>query len=453
MKPKILLINPPIYDFSAYDFWLKPYGMLRAAGYLRGQAEFMLFDFLDRSDGRFPSRHYRSDEWGRGEFYSEPVVKPEVLAQIARHFRRFGLPRRYFHDFIVNRGPFDFAFVQTGMTYWYLGVREVIEEMRQNSPQTKIILGGVYATLCASHARTLGADLIIEGTDLRPLHDFLGMTLDENQLPLWELYPRLQTGILKLADGCPFRCTYCSVPQIYPHFHSRPVDGALRELEFLVERGVEHVAFYDDALLYRSETMLKPFLIGVQQRNLKVNFHTPNALNARFMTPELADLMVTSGFENLYLGFESTAYDWQQKTGGKVHSDEVARAVNHLLAAGLELSRLHAYIIIGHPNSDEQQVENSMRFAHGLGIRIMLSEFSPIPGTPDGELCRQWTDLTEPLSHNKVAFALRRLGPLELNRLKQLAKDLNRQLNRHPDPEAEKMCPGNFIPAPESNTI
>jgi len=37
MTPRILLVNPPIYDFSAYDFWLKPYGMLRAAGFLRGQ--------------------------------------------------------------------------------------------------------------------------------------------------------------------------------------------------------------------------------------------------------------------------------------------------------------------------------------------------------------------------------------------------------------------------------
>jgi hypothetical protein len=24
MKPRILLVNPPIYDFSAYDLWLKP---------------------------------------------------------------------------------------------------------------------------------------------------------------------------------------------------------------------------------------------------------------------------------------------------------------------------------------------------------------------------------------------------------------------------------------------
>jgi len=268
------------------------------------------------------------------------------------------------------------------------------------------------------------------------------MTPDKRQLPLWEPYQRLQTGILKLADGCPFRCTYCSVPQTYPEFHSRPLERSLRELDLLVERGVEHVAFYDDALLYRTETLLKPFLIAVQQRKTKVNFHTPNALNARFITRELSDLMVATGFKNIYLGFESTAYDWQRKTGGKVRSEEFARAVDSLLAAGFDPDRLHAYIIIGHPKSDEQQVENSIRFAHELGIRIMLSEFSPIPGTPDGELCREWTDLAEPLSHNKTAFALRRLGPQELNRLKQLAKDLNRQLGRHPDPKTEKIMPG-----------
>jgi hypothetical protein len=442
MKPKILLVNPPIYDFSAYDFWLKPYGMLRVAGYLRGQADFMLFDFLDRLDARVPARRYRGDSWGRGEFYSEAVAKPEVFAQIPRRFKRFGLPPQTFHKFIVDEGPFDFAFVQTGMTYWYLGVREVIGAIRRNSPRTKIILGGVYATLCESHARILGADLIISGTDLNPLRRFLGVNLDENEPPLWEGYPRLQTGILKLADGCPFRCTYCSVPQVYPQFHSRSVDGALRELEFLVECGVEHVAFYDDALLFHSETMLKPFLIGVQRRKLNVNFHTPNALNARFLTPELADLMVATGFQNLYLGFESAAYDWQRKTGSKVYSNELARAVDHLIAAGLNRSRLHAYIIIGHPKSDEQQVENSLRFVHDLNVRVMLSEFSPIPGTPDGELCREWTDLTEPLAHNKTAFAFRRLGPPELNRLKQLAKDLNRQLDRVPHPGAKKIMPG-----------
>ena len=48
MQPRILLVNPPIYDFTAYDFWLKPYGLLRVAGHLRHRAELRLFDYLDR---------------------------------------------------------------------------------------------------------------------------------------------------------------------------------------------------------------------------------------------------------------------------------------------------------------------------------------------------------------------------------------------------------------------
>jgi hypothetical protein len=40
MKLRILLVNPPIYEFSAYDFWLKTYGMLHVAGFLRGQMGF-----------------------------------------------------------------------------------------------------------------------------------------------------------------------------------------------------------------------------------------------------------------------------------------------------------------------------------------------------------------------------------------------------------------------------
>jgi hypothetical protein len=199
--------------------------------------------------------------------------------------------------------------------------------------------------------------------------------------------------------------------------------------------------------------MLKPFLLSVKQRKWRVNFHAPNALNARFVTPELAGLIIASGFRNIYLGFESAAYDWQRKTGGKVHSHEAARAVDHLIAAGFDSTQIHAYIIVGHPKSDEQEVENSIRFVHDLGIRITLSEFSPIPGTPDGELCRPWADLAEPLSHNKTAFALRRLGAAELNRLKQLAKELNRQLGNRPDLTAEKIVPRNFLLAPESNTI
>ena len=443
MQPRILLINPPIYDFSAYDFWLKPYGMLRAAGFLRGQADFCLFDFMDRLDPRVPSGHYRFDSWGRGEYYSELAQKPPIFADVPRQFRRFGIPRKEFQTFLNDGGPFNFAFIQTGMTYWYPGVKEVIADLRAFSPKTKIVLGGVYATICASHAHSLGTDLVVDGLNLQPLWDFIKLSPNQDQLPFWDLYPSLKTGVLKLTDGCPFRCTYCSVPQVYPQFHSRPLERSLAELEFLIDLGVEDIAFYDDALLFRPEQILKPFLQEAQKRNLQVNFHTPNALNARFIDQYLARLMIAAGFKHFYLGFESSAYAWQKKTGGKVYSAELERAVEHLLSAGADPERIHAYLIVGHPNEVEQAVEDSMRFASSLGIRVMLSEFSPIPGTPDGAACG--LDLDEPLWHNKTGFAIRRLGQAEVNRLKNLASRLNRTPSKQVGAPARFGAPSLYI--------
>jgi hypothetical protein len=430
MALKILLVNPPIYDFSAYDFWLKPYGMLRVAGWLRGQAELRLFDYLDRWQRLAPASSRPSDAWDRGSFYAEVVPKPAIFADIPRHYRRYGLPRQHLATFLAREGPFDVALIQTVMTYWYPGVKEVLDDLRALSPHTRLVLGGVYATLCPAHARSLGADLVVDGEHFEPLWHFLGVTPQYTAAPLWEAYERLPVGILKLADGCPFRCTYCSVPQVTPRFHMRPLERSLAELMLLGQRGVRNVAFYDDALLFQPQRLLLPFLQQVIERGWRVNLHTPNALNARFLTKEVATAMVQAGFKTFYLGFESSAATWQRQTGGKVYANELAQAMAHLVAAGAEPGQVTAYLIIGHPQMALQEVEASMEFAHRLGMRLMLAEFSPIPGTPDGERCRPWVDLDEPLWHNKTVFTQRRLGAAAVQRFKTLCQQLNRRLLR-----------------------
>lgn len=219
MMPRILLVNPPIYDFSAYDFWMKPYGLLSVAGRLRGKARFHLFDYLDRSRGpASDTRNLRADEWGRGAFHAEEGRKPEALSDIPRRYRRYGLPRDGFVNAIRREGPFDFVLIGTGMTYWYLGVKEVIEDIRRSNPRAKIVLGGIYATICPDHARSLGGDVVIEGDSLDRLWLCLGLEPAEGHVPLWEAYDRLETGVIKLSNGCPFRCSYCAVPQTQPRF-------------------------------------------------------------------------------------------------------------------------------------------------------------------------------------------------------------------------------------------
>ncbi len=466
--PKILLVNPPIYDFAAYDFWVKPYGLLSVAGFLRGKAEFSLFDYLDRlhlvsrassprlRDHAYPATYseFKSDQWGRGRFYLEKIPNPDCLKDIPRHFRRFGLPRNVFQEFLTEHKPCDFVFVNTVMTYWYPGVREVIEDIRRFLPAAKIILGGNYVTLCRTHAEKLGVDLLIEGNNLGPLWDFVGLEPDLTQPGLWELYPQLSTGVLKLSDGCPFQCTYCLVPKVYGKFKPRPLERSLAELQLLIKLGVNNIAFYDDALLFNAKDVLVPFLNEVTRmfNNTRViasdpssvatakgeakqsdpetgvNFHSPNAINARFITKEIADLMVRAGFKTFYLGFESVSRKWQEQTGSKVFSEELAEAVDNLKSAGAESKEITAYQILGHPKTDIADLEESLRFVHSLGIRGMLADFSPVPGTPDGDSCRKWVALDEPLMHNKTAFPIILWGFDQTNRLKDLQRQLNRML-------------------------
>jgi radical SAM superfamily enzyme YgiQ (UPF0313 family) len=429
-KPKILLVNPPIYDFAAYDFWLKPYGLLSVAGYLRGKAEFALFDYLDRLHPFYVAhKEIESDQWARGRFYFEKIPNPDCLIDIPRTFRRFGLPRAVFQNFLAEHKDYDFVFIGTVMTYWYPGVQEVIEDIRRAMPAAKIIMGGNYATLCHKHTEKMGADLLVEGNDLGPLWDFTGLEPDLSQPGLWEAYDKLSVGVLKLSDGCPFECTYCLVPKVYGKFRPRSLERSLAELELLVKLGARNIAFYDDALLFDAKNVLIPFFNEVIKRDIKVNFHSPNAINARFVTKGLADLMVRAGFKCFYLGFESTSRDWQQQTGSKVFSEELAEAVKNLKLAGAESNNITAYQILGHPKTNVADLKESMRFVNRLGIRGMLADFSPIPGTPDGELCRKWVDIDEPLLQNKTAFPIILLGFDETNRLKDLQRQLNRNLD------------------------
>jgi len=154
----LLLVNPPIYDFTAFDFWLRPYGLLRVGGQLRSH-RLTTFDYLVSHD---------RDVFGRGRFDRQPISKPTPLADIPRRYYRFGRPREDFLT-VLRSQTFDAFLVQTVMTYWYPGVREVIEDIRTVQPKARIILGGVYATLCAGHAASLGADQVITGLDLAPL--------------------------------------------------------------------------------------------------------------------------------------------------------------------------------------------------------------------------------------------------------------------------------------------
>ena len=91
MKPKFLLINPWIYDFSAVNMWSRPLGLLRVAEYLsRFDADLHFIDCMDVVK--------RKRKYGTGQYPRQVVDKPEILKSVPRHYARYGIDIEVFKD-------------------------------------------------------------------------------------------------------------------------------------------------------------------------------------------------------------------------------------------------------------------------------------------------------------------------------------------------------------------
>ena len=130
MKRNVLLINPHIEDFAAYDHFSKPLGLLWIASYLKKAFNVSFINALDRLD---PSNNkIRFKEGGTGNFNKIYIDKPQAIGDIPRNFKRYGLNENIFLDKLESlKDKPDFIFVTSSMTYWYTGVNYTIKLLRK----------------------------------------------------------------------------------------------------------------------------------------------------------------------------------------------------------------------------------------------------------------------------------------------------------------------------------
>ena len=424
--PTVLLINPWIYDFAAYDLWARPLGLLSIAAVLRENG--FIVNLLDcLSAGVTDKENVVRERHGDGHFHKEQVGKPAVLESIPRKYSRYGIQPDVFEEELQKLPRPDAVLVTSMMTYWYPGAFHAIRLVKERYPDVPVLLGGIYATLCHEHAvRYSGADFCISGEGeiavLKKMSEWTSWEItsvpdpdrpDSYPYPAFDLLSNHDVICLITARGCPCNCTYCASSLLRNSFSQRDPSKVLDEIAYWLDRyRVRNIAFYDDALLYRSEERLVPLLRGIQKRNISCNFHTPNGLHARNVTREIADLMYATGFKTIRLGLETADDFLQAKTGGKVTRTEFEQAVRDLQRAGYDGKDIGVYLLAGLPGQKIDEVRKSIRYVRDCGARPFLAEYSPIPGTALWEDARRHSafNLDEPLLHNNSIIPCRTDG-------------------------------------------
>jgi radical SAM superfamily enzyme YgiQ (UPF0313 family) len=407
---------------------MKPLGLLTVASLIRRSTPHRV-SFIDCLDRAHPglSRRPPVKPDGRGPFPKEEIPKPEAVRDVPRRFSRYGLPVPLFLEELDRVPAPDAVLVTSAMTYWYPGVQAVVEIVRRRFGGVPVILGGIYASLCPGHARSeSGADLVLPGPAeeglLAALNDVLGGASPGPAGPpgAWPLPDpafdllRDRTWLpLMTSRGCPMRCTFCASALLAPGFTQRDPAAVLAEVAASHARfGTRHFAFYDDALLTGKTAHAWPLFEGLAA-GPRLAFHTPNGLHVREIDGPTARLMRAAGLESLYLSLESTDRDLVSERCPKATPQDLETALLALGAAGYARGAVSVYLIVGLPGQPASAVAESVAFVRRLGAVPRVAYFSPIPGTPEWDaLVRAgvFDDRTDPLLHNKTAFAYLKSG-------------------------------------------
>lgn len=242
--------------------------------------------------------------------------------------------------------------------------------------------------------------------------------LDINPIPDFHLITGWKPGgVVSIATsrGCPFSCTFCSVPGMYGHvFRTHSIERVLEELA--VHREASYVFFADD-IFTANKKRVKELLSRMIQRGL-----TPEwGAQVRTETvddDELLGLMRDSRCFNVYVGFESINPRTLELFKKKQDLAKIERAIDKFHRAKISI---HGMFVVGSDEDDVETIEVTAKFAKEKGIdSVQFMILTPIPGSPDWDqiyargnvdiLTKDWSLY----DGHHVVHQPRRMSPYEL---------------------------------------
>lgn len=407
MRPRVVLLRPPLLSrLGAFNNEAVPHiGMAYVAGYLLHHG--YPVSFID----------------GIAEGLNQVHRLPELPG-----FQIQGLPLAE----LVARLPPDTAIVGFSSMFsaeWVL-LRRLIEQVRARFPTALLVGGGEHFTALPDYClRDCPAlDVIVKGegevTFLALLEAWQGGDISEvsgialraadgtcrdngglprmreiGHLP-WPHWPpgylerfwaagksygiRTERDIPLLATrGCPYRCTFCSSPQMWTtRYVMRDVDDIIAEIKYYIEHyAITSFQLYDLTAFTRRRWTLE-FCQRLAAENLGVRWSLPSGTRSEVLDDEILALLKSTGCDYVAYAPESGSPTTLARIKKRVRLARMERSIRAARRAGLTV---RTNLIIGFPDESRREIFETIRFGLRMAVlgvdEVPFFIFSAYPGT------------------------------------------------------------------------
>jgi radical SAM superfamily enzyme YgiQ (UPF0313 family) len=225
----------------------------------------------------------------------------------------------------------------------------------------------------------LEIDGLVWRDDSTWVHNAMADNIDMNTLPVPD-YSSLEenyyyksvyqdTKPLTMSTGCPYRCSFCSVPDYIPEFRQRSVDNVIKEIEGWLAKGHKYF-FCHDSIINGNPKWLKQFCETIIDKGLDITFGGNMRLSSPMRDLDTMRLYRRAGLTKMITGFESASEPVLRHMKKYTNLDGVRQIFENVRQVNKEnVGTRYEYpilfgmqLIIGYLNETDEDFQKTMDF-------------------------------------------------------------------------------------------
>lgn len=437
--------------------------------------------FYDKSE--FKNRYSDYLDWVKGgNLYIAPFEPPLGLAYLTAYLKKQGESvelidmQGLMMDSVelvkrIEDSKADLVGI-TSMTTTFPAAIKVARIVREKSPKSKIILGGVHPTIdpegVLSHdevdfvIRGEGEEAIyglvkaikgegnfeeVDGLCYRNGENYIikekAVIEDTNSIPMpdYDAFPVEQyikhnqylrgiRGIsMLISRGCPFDCTFCAVHQTMGRkWRVKSPESLVNDIIILKNRyGLDGI-WFKDSIFNMNKKWITEFCSLMIEKKVNIAWQINTRID--LVDEEQIKLMKKAGLTQIDFGVESGSNRTLERLHKHINVDEIKEKID----IAHKYVKVFGFFMIGVPGEKEEDVLKTFKLAKELNLDTSSwSIYSPLPGsTLYDELVKEGKVKKVNFEFEEIHFTKAYEGICEIppKRLKELYREINEYLYR-----------------------